>query len=136
MKQTANNWASPDSSKNITLAEADQFRNQLAAALAIQFADRFVRTTTDEIISEAELRANQFISPLPVNLWGHLAGPVRAGFNVAALRASFRDAAQGDNPFGDFETIVQNALPGLDLAGFLSRIPVLQQALKTAMSQV
>ncbi|MGD0295744.1 MAG: hypothetical protein ABSE86_01430 [Bryobacteraceae bacterium] len=44
MDPTANDWASSDPTQNITLADADQFKNQLAGALVVQFADRFVKT--------------------------------------------------------------------------------------------
>ena len=68
-----NDWASSDATQNITLADADQFKNQLAAALVVQFADRFAKTASGEIISETELRRNP-LPAAPVNLWGTLGG--------------------------------------------------------------
>src|ERR1700736_4001594 len=109
MNHSANNWASPDQSKNMTLAEADRLGYQLAGALALQFSTKFVKTTTGEIISEQELRDNQFISPLPVNLFAKLAGQTPNEFNIADFRASLKHAATGDDPTTALLTIVQQA---------------------------
>ena len=73
MNPVANDWASSDPTQNITLADADQFKNQLASAIAIQFADRFAKTASGEIISETELRRSS-LPAAPVNLWGTLVG--------------------------------------------------------------
>src|SRR6202011_4247632 len=88
----ANDWASSDPTQNITLAEADQFKNQLSAALAVQFADRFVKTGGGEVITETELRRNPFPAA-PVNLWGTLAGVGAVPVNMAQMRAAIRSAA-------------------------------------------
>jgi hypothetical protein len=135
MNPVTNDWASSDPTQNITLADADQFKNQLAAALAVQFADRFVKTSMGEIVSEAELRRNP-LPAAPVNLWGTLAGSAAAQLNVAQLRTSFRAAAQSNNPSGAFQTILQQAFPKTDPSAIIMRLPGVIAAIATALAQV
>ena len=122
MNPVANDWASSDPTQNITLADADQFKNQLASAIAVQFADRFVKTASGEIISEAELRRNP-LPAAPVNLWGTLAGVGSAQLNVAQMRTSVRAAAQSNNPAGGLQTILQQAFPKTDPSSIIMRLP-------------
>src|ERR1019366_5037081 len=100
MSQSANDWASPDPSKNMSLAEADQLSNQLAGGLCVQFGNRYVKTTNGNVISESELRANNYMSPLAVNLYGNLAAANVQEFNIAQFRGSLRNAAVADDPTG------------------------------------
>ena len=128
-------WASSDPTQNITLAEADQFKNQLASSLSVQFADRFVKTSTGEVISETELRRN----PLPaaaINLWGTLAGTGAAQVNIAQMRSAIRAAGKGHNPAGDLENILHQALPKSDVASMMLRIPAVGAALGAVISQI
>src|SRR5258708_38585390 len=93
MNPTANDWASSDPTENITLAEAEQFKNQVAAALAVQFAETFVKTASGEIVNETELRHSPFPAA-PGNLWATLSGtgatPVKGGPTPAAPRSAPR----------------------------------------------
>ena len=135
MNPASNDWASSDPTQNITLADADQFKNQLAAAIAVQFADRFAKTVTGDIVSETELRR----SPLPaaaVNLWGTLAGVGAAQINVAQMRAAVRTAAQSNNPAGELQTILQQALPQSDVPSMILRLPAVMVAIGTAIAQI
>jgi hypothetical protein len=135
MNHSANNWASPDQSKNMTLADADRLGNQLAGALSLQFSTKFVRTTTGETVSEEELRGNQFISPLPVNLFAKLAGPGSNEFNIADFRASLKHAATADDPTTALLTIMQQALPLTNAPSQLTRMPAIQQLIADALSR-
>jgi hypothetical protein len=135
MNTAGNDWASSDPTQNITLAEADQFKNQLAAALAVQFADRFVKTGSGEIINESELRRNP-LPAAPINLWGTLAGVAAAPVNVAQLRASIRSAARGSNPAGELENILHQAFPKTDVSTIILRLPAVASAIGTAISQI
>lgn len=135
MNQSANNWASPDQSKNITLAEADRLGYQLAGALALQFSTRYVKTTTGETISEEELRGNQFISPLPVNLLGKLAGAGSTDFNIAEFRASLKHAATSDDPITALLAILRQALPATNGPVSLTRMPAIRQVIADALSR-
>lgn len=131
----ANDWASSDPTQNITFAEADQFKNQLAAAIAVQFADRFVKTNTGATVSESEFRHNS--SPAePVNLWGTLAGAGAVPLNVAQMRAAIRAAARQSNPAGDLENILHQALPKADVASMMLRIPAVGTAIGVQLSQI
>jgi hypothetical protein len=130
-----NDWASSDPTQNITLADADQFKNQLAAALVVQFADRFAKTTSGEIISETELRRNP-LPAAPVNLWGTLAGVGAAPLNIAQMRTAVRSAAQSNNPAGDLQNILHQALPKTDVSTMLLRVPAVAVALGTAIAQI
>lgn len=135
MSQSANNWASPDQSKNTILADADRLGYQLASNLGLQFGTKYVKTTTGETISEQELRGNQFISPLPVNLFSELVGAPRNQFNVAEFRASLKHAATADDPITALLTIIQQALPGTNGPALLTRIPAIQQVITDALSR-
>jgi hypothetical protein len=84
MNPATNDWASSDPTQNITLAAADQFKNQLASVLVVQFSDRFVKTASGAIVSEAELRRNNPFPAAPVNLWGTVAGVGAVQLNIAA----------------------------------------------------
>lgn len=136
MNPTTNDWASSDPTQNITLAEADQFKNQLAGALVIQFGDTFVKTTGGESITEAEFRRNNPLPSAPLNLWGTLAGVSSAPVNLAEMRSAIRAAAQGNNPVGDLENILHQALPQSDIQEMLLRAPSLQSAVRNAISQI
>jgi hypothetical protein len=135
MNPAANDWASSDPSQNITLADADQFTNQLAAAIAVQFTDRFVRTTSGEVVTEIELRRNPFPAE-PVNLWGTPAGTGAVPVNVAQMRTVVRSAAQGNNPSGELHTILQQALPKSDVSTMILRIPAVMITIRTAIGQI
>jgi hypothetical protein len=103
MNPTANDYSSPDPAQNISLTEADQFRDRLAGALALEFGNRYVKTTTGVIVSESDVRQNA--SPAqPVNLFGTLADPTAVEINVAGWRSSIRAAALGENPVGDLHS--------------------------------
>jgi hypothetical protein len=130
-----NDWASSDPTQNITLADADQFKNQLAAALVVQFADRFAKTTSGEIINETDLRRNP-LPAAPVNLWGTLAGIGAAPVNIAQMRTAVRAAAQSGNPAGDLQNILHQALPKSDVPTMLLRVPAVAVALGTAIAQI
>jgi hypothetical protein len=133
MSQSANDWASPDPSQNITLADANTFRDALAASLQIQFAARYIRTTQNQIISEAELRGNSFILPLPVNLYSHLVGQNTQEINIAQFRASLRDAAMADDPTGTLCGILSQVMPQTNVPDQFTRIPAIQQVLLAAL---
>jgi hypothetical protein len=135
MNPAANDWASSDPTQNITLADANQFKNQLAAALAVQFADTYVKTASGEIVNETELRRNPFPAA-PVNLWGRLAGVGAAAVNVAQMRTAVRSAAQSNNPAGEIETIFQQALPKSDVPNMILRVPAVMIAIGTAIAQI
>lgn len=135
MNPVTNDWASSDPTQNITFADADQFQNQLASAVAIQFAERFVKTAIGEIINEAELRRNP-LPAAPVNLWGTLVGVASAQLNVAQLRTSVRAAAQSDNPSGEFQTILQQAFPKSDPSSVIMRLPGVMVAIAAALAQI
>src|SRR5579863_4470962 len=135
MNPAANDWASSDPTQNITLADADQFKNQLAAALVVQFAERFVKTASGDVVNETELRRNPFPAA-PVNLWGTLVGVGAAQVNVAQMRAAVRAAAQGNNPSGDLQNLLQKALPKSDVTEMLLRVPSVRVAVKTAIVQI
>jgi len=136
MPPSANDWASPDQTKNIILADADAFGNALASALALQFAKLYVLTTQGEIISEAELRGNQFISPLPVNLFCTLAAATSNDQNVATLRSQLRAAAAGSDPIGSLFSLLQLIFPQSDIAAMLSRLPAVQNAITALMQTI
>src|SRR5271166_2707315 len=104
MNPAANDYSAPNAAQNISLTEADQFRDRLAGALAVEFGNRYVKTTTGAIVTEADVRQNASLAQ-PVNLWGTLADAAPAEMNVAELLASIRAAASGDNPVGDIESI-------------------------------
>ena len=136
MSQSAHDWASPDPQKNMTLAEADQLRNELAAGLGLQFGDRFIRTQYGQIIGEAELRANQYLSPLPVNLFGHLV-PGGQEFNIAEFRTSLRAAALSDDPTGFLTGILLQTFPHMtNVTAMFTRIPAVQDVILSALKKV
>jgi hypothetical protein len=136
MNPVTNDWASSDPTQNITLAEADQFKNQLASALVVQFADRFVKTASGAIIDETELRRNNPFPAARVNLWGTVAGVGAAQVNIAQMRTAVRAAAQGNNPAGDLHTILQQALPKTDVSMMILRVPAVMVAIGTAIAQI
>jgi hypothetical protein len=133
MIQSANDWASPDPTQNITLADADTFGNALAGGLQVQFADIYIRTTENQIISEAELRSNTFILPLPVNLYTHLVAADSVEINVAQFRASLRAAALANDPTGTLCELLSQAMPQTDVPDQFTRIPAIQQVLLAAL---
>ena len=137
MSQSARDWASTDPSKNMTLAEVDQLNKELAAGLCIQFGDRYVRTQYNNIIGEPELRGNNYISPLPVNLYGRLAIAGCEEFNIAQFRDSIRDAARSEDPTGTLVTILQRLLPQHNsIASMFTRIPAVQAVIASALKTV
>jgi hypothetical protein len=135
MNPVANDWTAPNAAQNISLTEADQFRDRLATALALEFGGRFVRTTNGGVVTESDLRQNA--SPAqPVNLWGTLADAAPAEVNVAELRASVRAAAMGDNPVGDLENALRQALPKSDIQAMLLRVPAIQSAVRSSIAPI
>jgi len=135
MNPAANDYSAPNAAQNISLADADQFRDRLAGALALAFGDRYVKTTTGAVVPESDLRQNA--SPAqPVNLWGTLADAAPAEVNVAELRASIRAAALGDNPVGDIENALKQALPRTDVQSILLRVPAIQSAVRSALAPI
>ena len=135
MNPATNDWASSDPTQNITWAEADQFKNELAAVLAVEFADRFVKTQSGETIDETELRRNPFPAA-PMNLWGTLAGPGGVPMNVAQLRAGIRTAAKSTNPAGELEDLLHRAFPKADVPGIILKFPVVARCVGTALAQI
>jgi hypothetical protein len=137
MIQSAYDWAAIDPAKNMTLAEADQFGNALAGAFGIQLGDRFVRTQFNMIISEAELRGNQFLSPLPVNLCGTLTIPNCQEFNLASFRISLRKAAQSDDATGALVTLLQQLSPQYTaIPSLFTRMPAVQAVIASALKTI
>ena len=99
MNPTANDYSSPDPAQNISLTEADQFRDRLAGALALEFGNRYVKTTTGVIVSESDVRQNA--SPAqPVNLFGTLADLTAVEINVAAMALIHSRRRIGREPGG------------------------------------
>ena len=136
MSQSAHDWASPDPNKNMTIDESDQLRNQLAAGLGLQFGDRYIRTQYGQVISESELRHNQFLSPLPVNLFGHLV-PASQEFNIAEFRSSLRTAASSDDPTGYLTGILQQTFPQMyNVTTMFTRIPAVQEVIHSALKKI
>jgi len=136
MNPTTNDWASADPTQNITLGDADQFRNGLASALAIQFADTFVKTSSGDTISETEMRRNNPVPGAAMNLWGTLADASPSAVNIAEMRTAIRSAAQRDNPVGDLENILRQALPRTDVQDTILRAPAIQAAVRSAISSI
>ena len=135
MNPAANDYSASNAAQNISLTEADQFHDRLAGALALVFASRYVKTTTGGVISEADLRQNA--SPAqPLNLWGMLADASPSEVNVAEWRASLRAAALSDNPVGDLENALKQALPKTDIQSILLRVPSIQSAVRSAISPI
>ena len=135
MNPAINDWASSDPTQNITLAEADQFKNQLAGALTVQFAERFVKTTSGAVVNEPEIRRSP-LPAAPLNLWGTLAGVGAVPVNVAQMRAALRAAARSTNAVGDLEAILQQALPKSDAAVILLRLPAVAAAIGSLVTQI
>lgn len=136
MTSSANDWASPDPSKNITLAEADHFRDILVASLGLQFGYRFVLTQYGNRISETELRQNNFLSVLPVNLMGLLV-PGSQEFNVAQLRQSIRDAASSDDPIGYLNSLLQQIFPHvISVSTLYTQIPAVRNLIASALKNI
>jgi hypothetical protein len=135
MNPAVNDWASSDPSQNITMVEADQFKNQLASALAVQFAERFVKTVGGEVINETELRRNP-LPAAPVNMWGTLEGVGAAPLNMAQMRAAMRSAARSNNPAGELQNILHQALPKSDISTIILRLPAVAAAIGTAIAQI
>ena len=135
MNPAANDYSAPNAAQNISLAEADQFRDRLAGVLAIEFGTRFVKKPNGDAVPEAEVRQNA--SPAqPVNLWGTLADIAPAEVNVAELRAGLRAAALGHNPVGDLESVLKQALPNTDIQSIILRVPAIQASVRSAISAV
>jgi hypothetical protein len=133
MIQSANDWASPDPTQNMTLANAETFNYALAAAFEFGFGDMYVRTTENQIIPAAELRANSFIAPLPVNLCGLLAAAGAQEVNIAQFLASLQAAAVAGDPTGTLCQLLSQAMPGTDVPSQLTRIPAIQQVILSAL---
>jgi hypothetical protein len=133
---SANDWASPDPSMNMVLADADRLGNELAGGLCLQFGDVYIRTTQNQIIPEAELRANPYISPLPVNLFTHLAVAGSIEINLAQFKAQLMQAATSDSPISSLIALLTPLLPQTNLAAMFTRIPAVQQVIATALAQV
>ena len=136
MNPTNDDWASADPTQNITLGDADQFRNALAAALTIQFSQMYVKTSSGDTISESDLRGNNPVPAAAINLWGTLADPSPAPVNIAELRSAIRMAAQRGNPVGDLEDILRQSLPRTDVGALILRVPAIQTALGTAIAAI
>ena len=135
MNPAANDYSAPNAAQNITLAEADQFRDRLAGALALAFGDRYVKTTTGSVVTEADLR--QSANPeQSVNLWGTLADASPEEVNIAELRASLRGAALSDNPVGNLENALSQALPKSDIQSIILRVPAIQSAVRSAIAGI
>ena len=135
MNPTGNDYTAPNEAQNISLAEADQFRDRLAGALAVEFGDRYVKMPDGVIVTELDLRQNA--SPAqPVNLWGMLSDAAPAEVNVAELRAALRAAALGDNPVGDLENALKQALPKTDIQSIILRVPAIQAAVRSAIAPI
>jgi hypothetical protein len=135
MNPAGNDYSASYAAQNITLSEADQFRDRLAGALALEFANRYVKAPTGGVVSESDLR--QTASPAqPLNLWGTLADASPAEVNVAEWRASLRAAALSDNPVGDLENALKQALPQTDIQSILLRVPAIQSAVRSAIAPI
>jgi hypothetical protein len=132
MNPAANDYSASSATQNISLTDADEFRDRLAGALALEFANRYVKTTTGGVVAESDLRQNASAAQ-PVNLWGTLADASPAEVNVAELRASLRSAALGDNPVGDLENALKQALRKTDIQSILLRVPAIQSAVRSAI---
>ena len=132
MNPAANDYSSPDPAQNISLTEADQFRDRLAGALALEFGNRYVKTTTGAIVTESDVRQNAGPAQ-PVNLFGTLADPTAVEINVAEWRASIRAAALGENPVGDLENALKRALPQSDVQSILLRAISIQAAVRSTI---
>jgi len=129
-----NNLASSDPTQNITLAAAQQFKNQLAAAMAIEFAEIFVKTVMGQSIAEAEFR--QSPPAAPVNLWGTLSGVGGVPVNIAQMRNAVLSAARNNNPVGDLLNILREAFPNSEIATIILRIPGVAAAIGTLLGQI
>lgn len=135
MNPVSIDWTSPDATQNISLADADQFRDRLAAALTVEFANRFVKTAGGGTVTESDLRQNGNLTE-PVNLWGTLADAAPAEVNIAQLLASVRAAAAGGNPVGDIENVLTQALPRTDVQSIVLRAPAIQSAVRSAIAPI
>lgn len=82
-----------------------------------------------------ELRDNQFISPLPVNLYGELAGGTRVEFSFADLQANLKRAAAAEDPITSYIELVQHYLPGTNGAMMITRMPAIQQVIADALKK-
>jgi hypothetical protein len=136
MKISANDWASPDPNKNMSLAEADSFANRLTSALMLQMVGRFVKTTGGNTISEHELRHNQFLSPLPVNLYTQLASAGDAEFNIAGLRSALHDIAQSDDPVAGYIAFLRSTFPTRDPFAIVAAMPLVAEAVAGALAAI
>jgi hypothetical protein len=94
-----------------------------------------VKTASGDIVNETELRRNPFPAA-PVNLWGTLVGVGAVQVNVAQMRAAVRAAAQGSNPSGDLQNLLQKVFPKSDVAEMLLRVPSVMAAIQTAIVQI
>ena len=135
MNPAANDYSASNAAQNISLTEADQFRDRLAGALTLEFVNRYVKTTTGGVVAESDLRQNATPAQ-PLNLWGTLADASPAEVNVAEFRASLRSAALGDDPVGDLENTLRLALPKTDIQSILLRVPAIQSAVRSAISPI
>lgn len=132
---SGNDWASSDPTQNITLAAADQFKNQLAAALTIQFGERFIQTASGETVPETEFK-NSPSPAAPVNLWGKLVGVGAVPLNVAQMRSAILSAGRNNNPAGDLANLLHQAFPAADVANMMLRIPAVATAIGIQISQI
>jgi len=132
MNPAENDYSSPDPAQNISLTEADRFRDRLSGALALEFGNRYVKTTTGAVVTESDVRQNAGPAQ-PVNLFATLADPTAVEINVAEWRASIRAAALGENPVGDLENALKQALPQSDVQSILLRAISIQAAVRSAI---
>jgi hypothetical protein len=135
MNPAGNDYSASNATLNISLTEADQFSDRLAGALALEFGNRYVKTTTGAVVTEADVRLSASLVQ-PVNLWATLADPAAAEFNVAEWRALVRAAASGDNPVGDLENALKQVLPRSDVQSILLRPVPIQSAVRSAIAPI
>ena len=132
---TVTGWASPDPSRNITLADADQFADELAH-LGFRFYQRFVRTTTGDILLEMDVRNNPFLSRQPLNLHGHLSGPGAKEINIADFRRRLRAAARSENPTLQLQRELATALADASIPSLLLQLPGVQQTIESCLGRI
>ena len=134
---SANDWANPDSSKNMTLDDAVRLDNEITGAFTVQIVEKYVRTTGGNIISERELRDNQFISPLPVNMCGKLSyDPSAPEINLCDLRNEIQSFLSTEDPVYYFRAFLEQMIPNTDINYMFSRIPAVQQLLIAALGRI
>lgn len=135
MNPAGNDWTTPIAAQNICMTEADQFCDRLAAALAMEFARRYVKTVSGGLVTEVELRSMGNPAQ-PVNLWGILTGAAATEVNVAELRGSVRAAALSGNPVAELASALKQALPTSDIQAIILRVPSIQSAVRSAIAAI